>query len=131
MAADRSIGPATWAGNIGRVTFAPKFLVEPSEGDPYEVPIPSQQSAFGMDIRQNYNLSSGFNALTVPANATFLVVTLPEGNTQTCTLKGVTGDTGVPLNLQGASLFALATASTPTLGLTAGGTITGVKVLFF
>ncbi len=51
----------------------------------------------------------------------------PTGNTQTLTLKGVTGDTGVGLHLTDPTSVALASSFT-TCCLTAGGTITGLRI---
>lgn len=73
-------------------------------------------------------LVSGANTITVPVGATCVSVTIspPSGNTQTLTLKGVTGDTGVALHLTDPSTIALASTVT-TFVLTAGGTITACR----
>jgi hypothetical protein len=48
-------------------------------------------------------LQSGANTITVPASPTprGCVITLPATNTALTTLKGVTGDTGVPIGKTG------------------------------
>jgi len=77
-----------------------------------------------------HTLASGANTITVPtggstpAAATILP---PAGNIQTLILKGVTGDTGVGLHLTDPTTVALATTVT-TFVLTAGGTITGLRI---
>ncbi len=47
---------------------------------------------------QELTLASGANTVTVPTGATAVLITPPAGNTVLVTLKGVTGDTGVPLH---------------------------------
>lgn len=75
-------------------------------------------------------LSSGANTITAPTGGstpTCCTVLPPTGNTQTITLKGVTGDTGVALHLTDPTSIALASSVT-TFVLTAGGTITGIRL---
>lgn len=75
------------------------------------------------------NLASGWNALTVPAGAKLVSIVPPSTNAQTLTLKGATGDTGIALDpAVGARLVSLGTS--PTLGVTAGGTVNGVQVIW-
>lgn len=71
---------------------------------------------------QLVNLSSGFNTVTLPTGHTIygVDITPPSGNTTTLTLKGITGDTGVPLHLTKTTSVAFA-AGTTTFGLTTGG----------
>lgn len=57
-------------------------------------------------------LSSGANTITPPANATGVSIFMPSGNTVQVTLKGITGDTGVALNLTGWSSIGLQSVST-------------------
>lgn len=77
-----------------------------------------------------HTLASGANTITVPTGgATVVSATLlpPTGNTQTLTLKGVTGDTGVGLHLTDPTTIALASTVT-SFCLTAGATITGLRI---
>lgn len=77
-----------------------------------------------------HTLSSGANTITAPTGGSTVVsatILPPAGNTQTLTLKGVTGDTGVGLHLTDPTTIALA-ASVTTFCLTAGGTITGLRI---
>ena len=74
-------------------------------------------------------LASGANTITPPTGgSTPVSVTCvpPAGNTQTITLKGVTGDTGFLMHLTDPFTLTLATGTT-TFVLTAGGTITGMR----
>jgi hypothetical protein len=61
-------------------------------------------------------LSPGFNTLTRPAGADGVVIFPDPSNTQTLTLKGVTGDTGLALNTKEPSVIMCAA----NVGLTAG-----------
>lgn len=75
-------------------------------------------------------LASGANTITAPTGGstpTACTILPPSGNTQTITLKGVTGDTGVALHLTDPTTIALASSVT-TFVLTAGGTITGIRL---
>ena len=75
-------------------------------------------------------LASGANTITVPATTgvtvTACTIVPPTGNTQTLTLKGVTGDTGVGIHLTDPTTIALA-SGTSSFCLTAGAQITGVR----
>jgi hypothetical protein len=62
------------------------------------------------------SLASGFNTLTRPAGADGVVIFPDPSNTQTLTLKGVTGDTGLALNTKAPSVVTCAA----NVGVTAG-----------
>jgi hypothetical protein len=75
-------------------------------------------------------LSSGFNTITLPTGGTTVnacTIVPPTGNTVTLTLKGLTGDTGVPLHLTDPSTITFAVATT-TFGLTTGAALTGIRL---
>lgn len=76
-----------------------------------------------------HTLALGANTITIPVGATCTAATIvpPSGNLQTLTLKGVTGDTGVPLHLTDPTTLALPSTST-TFVLTAGGVITALRI---
>lgn len=74
-------------------------------------------------------LASGFNTITIPTGGTVptaCTIVPPTGNVVTITLKGVTGDTGVPLHLTDPTTIAFPSSST-TFGLTVSGTLTGIR----
>ena len=75
------------------------------------------------------NLSSGANTITVPTGATACTIIPPAGNTTSITFKGVTGDTGVRLHNTDPSSIAIHSTVT-TFCLTAGGAITGVRLVW-
>jgi hypothetical protein len=74
-------------------------------------------------------LSSGANTITVPTGAAACTIIPPSTNTNSITLKGVTGDTGVSLHLTDPTTVALGTSVT-TFCLTAGATIADVRLLW-
>lgn len=79
-----------------------------------------------------HTLSSGFNQITVPTAGTVptaATIVPPFGNEQTLTLKGVTGDTGIALHITDPSTLALASSVT-SFGITAGGTVTGLRIFW-
>ena len=67
-------------------------------------------------------LSAVYTAITAPAGSLGVYI-LPIGNTQTITLKGVTGDTGIALSKTNPSVLAFDT-SVPAFGFLAGGATT-------
>lgn len=82
----------------------------------------------GSGQNQLVNLSSGANTITVPTGAVAVTIIPPDNNSQTITLKGVTGDTGIALALTAPCSLSL--SSVGTFVLTAGGTITGVRLIY-
>jgi hypothetical protein len=75
-------------------------------------------------------LASGATTITVPTGgATVVAVTIipPAGNTLLITLKGVAGDTGVPLHKTDPTTIAL-DSTAATFVLNAANTITGVRL---
>jgi hypothetical protein len=77
-------------------------------------------------------LASGANTITAPTGgATVSAVTIipPAGNTVVLTLKGVSGDTGIPLHLTGPSSIALP-SSVVSFVINAASTCTGVQFIW-
>ena len=85
-------------------------------------------NSLGSGQNQLVNLSSGANTITVPSNATAVTIIPPSANVATLTLKGVSGDTGVSLNLTDPTSIGLNAVST--FVLTAGSSITGVRLIY-
>jgi hypothetical protein len=81
----------------------------------------------------NLILSSGANTITVPTWATHIIIEPDPANTVSITLKGVTGDTGIPLALNQASVFSIPGAGSPgTIVLTSGaGATLYTNIVFF
>ena len=92
-------------------------------------------------------ISSAFNSLAVnsltfsgatflstvgPAGATGVLIEPPTGNLIQLTLKGVTGDTGIPISANAPTLIPFFNpAVANTVGLTSAGAISGVVTLTF
>lgn len=79
-----------------------------------------------------HTLTAGANVLTIPSGGSTPVsatIVPPTGNTNTMTLKGVTGDTGIPMHLTDPASITFATTAT-SFCITAGGTITGLRVIW-
>ena len=77
-------------------------------------------------------LASGANTITVPAAGTVptaVTIVPPVGNANLITLKGVTGDTGVPLHKTDPTTIALDTTCA-TFCLNAAAQIIGVRFLW-
>jgi len=77
-------------------------------------------------------LASGANTITVPTGGSTVVsctIIPPTGNTNSITLKGVTGDTGIRVHNTDPTTIAI-DSSVATFCLTAGATITGVFRLY-
>ena len=75
-------------------------------------------------------LSSGANTITVPtggSTVTACTIVPPAGNTTSVIFKGVTGDTGVRIHNTDPTSVAV-DSSVSSFVLTAGGTITGVRL---
>lgn len=66
---------------------------------------------------------------SLDANARVIIVVPPRGNTNPLTLKGVTGDTGVPLHPNGVSVIPVPSGGAPTWGITATSAITAVRFI--
>jgi hypothetical protein len=77
-------------------------------------------------------LASGANTITPPSGGSTpkaCTIVPPAGNTNTITLKGISGDTGVALHKTDPSVIALDNPS-GTFVLMAGGTITGARLIW-
>ena len=77
-------------------------------------------------------LSSGFNQIDKPAGGSApkaLTIVPPAGNSTSITLKGVTGDTGIRLHDTDPTTVAF-DSSVSSIGLTAGASITGVRLFW-
>lgn len=136
----RDISPAIWvAPGTMNMVLAPTL----SANSPDPLPLDQWFSSSSPSIDVTVNLQSGWQTLTslIPSLSTVptglssdtgirvIVVIMPRGNTQTATLKGVTGDTGIPMHANGFAAIAVPAAATITWGITAGAAISGVRVL--
>lgn len=80
-----------------------------------------------------HTLAGGNNTITVPTVTGFTVkaatIIPPSGNTQTLTLKGVAGDTGLTISKVDPTSIGFETAPA-TFVLNAGGTIDGLRIIW-
>lgn len=76
-------------------------------------------------------LLSGLNTITIPTGTKIVTVQLPAGNTQTVTLKGVTGDTGILMLKDGGYISFTPDSSVTSFALTTGGAISALTVITF
>jgi len=77
---------------------------------------------------QSKDLASGDNTITVPTGAVAMIFVPPSANTQTITLKGNAGDTGVPLSKTLPQAIML--GASPVVILNAGNTVAGCELAF-
>lgn len=110
------------------VTSDRSVVINFSSDVEYSQEFSATTNATGSGQNQLVNLSSGANTITVPANAVAVTIIPPSANAVSITLKGVTGDTGIALNLTDPSSIGLNSVST--FCLTAGGSITGVRLIY-
>lgn len=79
-----------------------------------------------------HSLSLGDNTITVPTGGTTVkgaTIVPPAGNAQTITLKGVGGDTGIPLSKLDPTSLGFETAPVNFV-LNAGGAINGLRIFW-
>ena len=94
--------------------------------------VATENTASPADI-QLLTLASGANTITLPTGgSTVKSATLvpPTSNSQTITLKGVTGDTGIALSKTQPTVVTFDTTPATTFVLTAGGTVTGLRIIW-
>lgn len=80
-----------------------------------------------------HTLVLGANTITLPTGGSTVVgatIIPPAENTQTLTLKGITGDTGIVLHKTDPISISFDTSPPVSFILTAGGTITGLKIIW-
>ena len=76
---------------------------------------------------QFLTLALGSNTVTVPSSAVSCTIVPPAGNTNSITLKGVTGDTGIRIHNTDPTSLAIH-SSVSAFVLTAATTTTGVRL---
>lgn len=89
----------------------------------------SISSSAAVDHTVTVNLTAGTNTITVPSGTTAAVIIPPTTNTQTISLRGAAGDTGVALSRTKPTVLSFDTTVTSFI-LVAGGTINGLVVAF-
>jgi len=98
---------------VGDLEFAQDFSSAENDTSPGQI--------------QLLELTTGANTISVPDDTVAAVVIPPVINTETITLKGISGDTGVSLHPSNPSLIGLNAVSS--FVLTVGGDVT-VRIIF-
>lgn len=131
--AARDLSPSAYVAP-GTASLALSVIL--SAHAPTPIPLDMWISNYSPSIDTTYNFagSSTMVALStilpsLDANARIIIVVPPAGNTNPMTLKGVTGDTGVPLNPNGIAVLAVPSGGAPTWGITATSAIVGVRFI--
>lgn len=91
-----------------------------------DVSIVAGAAAVGDSITQSFPV--GFTTVTPPAAATAALIIPPSANTNAITLKGVTGDTGIPISKTQPMVVTLVAGST--FGLTVATGATLITIVF-
>ena len=133
--ATRDLSPPTW-NSQGTARFSMNIILSAEGADP--LPLDLWLNNYAPLVDGTMNLASttftntGLLVNPDTTNARFCVIIPPFGNTNTLTLKGVTGDTGLLLNGNGPIVLTMPPSSAPSaIGLLASGAITGLRVLWF
>lgn len=108
----------------GSYSIRPKFREDFNYGDLFE----SAPSLVSPGQVQSIDLANGNNTITVPSNSVAVMIIPPTANTETLTLKGVNGDTGIALHLTNPFIVSLSSVSS--FVISAGNAITGVRFIF-
>lgn len=122
--AQRDYSGAQWLSpGLARVTLSLVLSSVSSE----EIPIDEWLNGYSPSIYQTLNLASGFTAVPVPdvTNMRGVFIAMPRGNTQTWTMKGITGDTGLEQHPNGFFCTSFDGTAPATIGVTTGGVIPG------
>ncbi len=110
------------------VTSNRKITIQFSSGITYSQEFTASVNASGSGQNQLLNLASGANTITPPTGAVGVTIIPPVANAVSLLLKKVTGDQGVALHLTDPTSLGL--AGITTFVLTAGGTITGLRLIW-
>jgi len=124
----RDLSPSSWvAPAVGRLAIAIQHSADDSDPIPMDVWI----NNYSPSSDEMIDLASGFNAIAVDSTHGRIICFIPpRGNTAVMTLKGVTGDTGIPLNPQGPTVISLpATSPYTTFGITCAGDVVGCRLI--
>lgn len=110
------------------VTSNRKITIQFSSDIQYTQEFAAAAYSTGSGQNQLVNLASGANTITPPTSAKAVTIIPPVANVVSLILKGITGDTGIGLHLTDPTSIALATAGT--FVITAGGVVTGLRLIY-
>lgn len=132
-----SIGPGSFTGAAATVRVLLELIVTSQQlGEAVDINLDELFNAYSVFTIEQKDLTLGFTAHAVPPAAATnkaggVILRPPDGNAETITLKGVTGDTGIALSKVGWTLLTFATAPPATIGLTTGAAIAGFRFIWF
>lgn len=129
----RDLSPTAYVAP-GTARLALSLVLSANSINPLDLDVLLSNYSPSADIYYNFAGSVTMVALStifpgLDSNARVIVVIPPRGNTNPITLKGVTGDTGLPLNPNGMSVIPVPSGGAPTWGITATSAITGVRII--
>ena len=138
MAQRNTAGPGSWSGSPGAAYITIQVNYVSNEGSQVYNP-DTLYNQYSIMKDETLSLASGFNQVTLPVSTgttripAGVIIQMPSTNAQTALLKGVTGDTGIAISPTGQTMitFPAAPSSTSDFGITAGGTINGVRLWWF
>lgn len=120
----------TGSGGVGTGTTGIKITFSFTQGattvEDYEL-----KNANSPLYVESKDLVNGFNQITVPTKAGGVVFIPPSANSQTLTLKGITGDTGTVLSKTGLSVLSFDSTPPANFGITTNGAVNGCKFVWF
>lgn len=114
---------------VSNVTIQVEFSGDVAFSQPFSANENSESPGENLIV----TLSSGNNSITPPSVSgvviTGLTIVPPAGNTNIITLKGVNGDSGIPLHLTNPFYLSLGSGFS-SLVLSAAGSIVGVRLIW-
>ena len=125
-----TVGPAS--GGIGTMTFEGYLDFQSSLLGNLGITLPKVTCAFSNFAQPVVALANGANTLAVPTSAAGFAFVPPSTNTTiTLVIKGVSGDTGVPIAKNAPYILFFDKDNMPTnIVITASGTLSGCRVLW-
>jgi len=128
---ERELAGLEWnAPGVARLAL----LLTTSMSGQNPIPIDTWINSYAPLANYTMTLASGFNNIVPPIDwlvARWFVFVPPRSNAQTIVLKGVTGDTGLNLNPNGPIVLPIPPLFEGGIGLTAGASIPGCRVMIF
>lgn len=131
--ANRDLSPSAYVAP-GTMTLALSIILSAHGDEP--IPLDQLISNYSPSIDTTYSFAGSATMValstilpSLDANARAIVIIPPRGNTNAMTLKGVTGDTGVPLHPNGMTVISVPSGGAPSWGITATSAIVAVRFI--
>ncbi len=132
--ANRDLSPTSWLAP-GTAVLAFSLTLSATSDDPLPLDQIINNYSPSADVTVT-TASATFQAFTtlspsITANTRGVLLIPPAGNSTAITLKGITGDTGLPVNANGVIFIPFASGGAPTSGITTASAITGLRMISF